>query len=190
MPTLLTSFVRCLKWVSFFMKQQQIIVLGILFSLIQGCSSHPPLPVVDFVDLERYQGRWYEIASFPLRPQKNCTNTYAQYTLKEGEIEVYNHCIDSTNGKVKDITGKAYPESEGSTSKLRVKFFKFFSAPYHILALDTIDYQYALVGTPSREYLWILCREQQMAPEQFNALVLKATDLGFDVSRLNRTVHR
>lgn len=175
---------------SFFMKQQQIIVLGILFSLIQGCSSHPPLPVVDFVDLERYQGRWYEIASFPLRPQKNCTNTYAQYTLKEGEIEVYNHCIDSTNGKVKDITGKAYPESEGSTSKLRVKFFKLFSAPYHILALDTIDYQYALVGTPSREYLWILCREQQMAPEQFNALVLKATDLGFDVSRLNRTVHR
>jgi apolipoprotein D and lipocalin family protein len=71
-----------------------------------------------------------------------------------------------------------------------VKFFKLFSAPYHILALDTIDYQYALVGTPSREYLWILCREQQMAPELFNALVLKATDLGFDVSRLNRTVHR
>jgi apolipoprotein D and lipocalin family protein len=190
MLPLLTSFVRGHTRASSFMKKQQIIVLGILFSLIQACSSHPPLPVVDFVDLERYQGRWYEIASFPLRPQKNCTNTYAQYTLKEGEIEVYNHCIDSTNGKVKDITGKAYPESEGSTSRLRVKFFKLFSAPYHILALDTADYQYALVGTPSREYLWILCREQQIAPELFDELVQKAKALGFDTQRLNRTVHR
>jgi apolipoprotein D and lipocalin family protein len=165
-----------------------VLLLGLL--ALTACSSHPPLPVVDYVDLERYQGRWYEIASFPLRPQKHCTNTYAQYTLNEGEIEVYNHCIDSTNGKVKDIKGKAYPESAGSTSRLRVKFFKLFSAPYHILALDTADYQYALVGTPSREYLWILCREQQMAPALYNQLVQKAETLGFDTKRLNRTVHR
>jgi len=172
------------------MKKQQINFLGIMFFVMQACSSHPPLPVADNVDLERYQGRWYEIAAFPLRPQKHCTNTYAQYTLKEGEIEVYNHCIDSTNGEVKDITGKAYPEEAGNTSRLRVRFFKLFSSPYHILELDTVDYQYALVGTPNRKYLWILCRMQTLEPAIYNGLVGRATDLGFDVSKLNRTVHR
>lgn len=158
--------------------------------LAVACSSSQPLPVVEDVDLKRYQGRWYELASFPLRPQKHCTNTYAEYSLKEGEIQVYNHCIDSTNGKVKDISGIAYPESGDSNSRLRVKFFWLFSAPYHIIALDTVDYHYAMVGTPNRKYLWILCRDTQLAPAIMDSLLQRATTLQFDISRLNYTLHR
>lgn len=157
--------------------------------LAHSCkSNYPELPVVAQVDLNRYQGRWYEIASFPLRPQKNCTATYAEYSLQGEYIKVYNHCIDSTNGKVKDITGKAWPENKGDNARLLVQFFWPFKAPYHVIALDTANYQYAMVGTPNRKYLWILCRQPQMEPVRRNALVRYASSLGFDTQKLLYTV--
>lgn len=157
--------------------------------LLNACQSqHAPLPVVGQVDLARYQGRWYEIASFPLRPQKNCTGTYAEYTLQGEYIRVYNHCIDSTNGKVKDITGKAWPKKKGDNARLLVQFFWPFKAPYHVIALDTTDYQYAMVGTPNRKYLWLLCREPKMDAALQESLVTYAKSLGFDTQRLLYTV--
>jgi apolipoprotein D and lipocalin family protein len=164
-----------------------------LFSVLMlpsllACKSHPPLPVVADVDLERYQGRWYELASFPLRAQKHCTNTYAEYRLEGGEISVYNHCIDSTNHRVKDITGRAYPEKPGDNARLRVRFFKLFSAPYHIIALDSA-YQYAMVGTPNRKYLWILHRQPVAPAGLIDALAAEAANLGFDTAQLNHTRH-
>lgn len=161
-----------------------------LIGLLSACGSQAPLPVVAEVDLTRYAGRWYEIASFPLRPQKHCVNTYAEYSLQQGSIGVYNHCIDSTNMRVKDIRGTAYPETEGDNARLRVKFFKLFSAPYHIIALDTQNYEYAMVGTPNRKYLWILSRKPMMMGTTFDYLVDYAGSLGFDTSKLNMTVHR
>lgn len=160
-----------------------------VYLLVSACkSSNPTLPVVAQVDLNRYQGRWYEIASFPLRPQKNCTGTYAEYSLQGEYIKVYNHCIDSTNGKVKDITGKAWPENKGDNARLLVQFFWPFKAPYHVIALDTANYQYAMVGTPNRKYLWILCRQPQMELALRNALVRYASSLGFDTQKLLYTV--
>lgn len=162
-----------------------------VYLLLSACkSTNPPLPVVEQIDLNRYQGRWYEIASFPLRPQKNCTGTYAEYTLQGEYIRVYNHCIDSTNGKVKDITGKAWPENEGDNARLLVQFFWPFKAPYHVIALDTANYQYAMVGTPNRKYLWLLSRTPQMDAALQESLVSYATSLGFDTQRLLFTVHR
>ena len=155
-----------------------------------GCAQSRDLPTVGQVDLNRYQGRWYEIASFPIRPQRNCTATYAEYTLnKEGYVEVYNHCIDSTDGSVKDISGKAFVETAGDNSRLLVQFFWPFKAPYQIIALDTVDYQYALVGSPSRKYLWILNRQPQMAADVYAELVAKAKALEFPVEKLVLTKH-
>lgn len=153
-----------------------------------GCAQSRDLPTVGEVDLNRYQGRWYEIATFPIRPQRNCTGTYAEYKLnKEGYVEVYNHCIDSTDGSVKDISGKAFVETAGDNSRLLVQFFWPFKAPYQIIALDTVDYQYAMVGSPNRKYLWILNRQPQMDPAIYAELVSKAQALDFPIEKLVRT---
>lgn len=155
-----------------------------------GCAQSRDLPTVGQVDLKRYQGRWYEIATFPIRPQRNCTATYAEYTLnKAGYVEVYNHCIDSTDGSVKDISGKAFVETAGDNSRLLVQFFWPFKAPYQIIDLDTVDYQYALVGSPNRKYLWILNRQPKMETAVFEALVSKAKSLGFPTEKLVLTKH-
>lgn len=175
-----------------FEKVWLLVALALGISLLTSAckSTNAPLPVVEHVDLSRYQGRWYEIASFPLQPQKNCTGTYAEYSLQGEHIRVYNHCIDSTNGKVKDIIGKAWPEKKGDNARLFVQFFWPFKAPYHVIALDTANYQYAMVGTPNRKYLWILCRQPQLEPARRDELVRYAASLGFDTQKLQFTVHR
>lgn len=165
-------------------------LLSIGIAGLLACSKEAYLPTVGNIDLTRYQGRWYEIATFPIRPQRNCTGTYAEYKLnKEGYVEVYNHCIDSTDNSVKDISGKAFVETAGDNSRLLVQFFWPIKAPYQIIALDTVDYQYALVGSPNRKYLWILNRQPQMAADTYAELVARAKDLGFPVEKLVRTKH-
>lgn len=155
--------------------------------LLTSCAPSRELPTVEVVELDRYQGRWYEIATFPIRPQRNCTATYAEYTLnKAGYVEVYNHCIDSTDGSVKDIKGKAFVDTPGDNSRLLVQFFWPFKSPYHIIALDTVNYQYAMVGSPNRKYLWILNRQPQMEAVVYEALVARAKVLGFPTEKLIR----
>ncbi len=167
-------------------------IIGVLWLIliIFGCEQSRDLPTVAEVDLNRYQGRWYEIATFPIRPQRYCIGTYAEYKLnKNGYIEVYNHCIDSTDNSVKDISGKAFVETAGDNSRLLVQFFWPFKAPYQIIALDTVDYQYVLVGSPNRKYLWILSRHPQLAAITYAVLVDRAKMLGFPVEKLVLTKH-
>jgi apolipoprotein D and lipocalin family protein len=152
------------------------------------------MEVVKGVDLKRYMGRWYEIASFPSRFQpKNGENTRATYTLRDdGTVNVLNETW--TNGKRGFIEGSAYkadPDSE--EAKLKVRFYVPPFLPiipvtgdYWVLYLDD-EYEYALIGQPSRNYLWILCRQTQMDEEIYNKLVEKAVEAGYDVSKLHRT---
>ena len=174
------------------------IILTVLISSITAFAyaGHPPLPTVNSVDLERYVGKWYEIARFDQSFQKGCTATTATYSvLPNGDIEVVNRCrLDSPNGELKEATGVAWVTDEDSKAKLKVQFFltcirlPFLAGNYWILALDE-DYQYALIGDPSREYLWILNRAPNMDPKIFNELVDYANQLGFDTSKLLMTQH-
>ncbi|XP_021741896.1 temperature-induced lipocalin-1-like [Chenopodium quinoa] len=153
------------------------------------------MEVVKGVDLERYMGRWYEIASFPSRFQpKDGVNTRATYKLNPDGATV--HVLNETwsAGKRSSIEGSAYKADPNSDeAKLKVKFYVPPFLPiipvvgdYWILFLDD-DYQYALIGQPSRRYLWILCRTPHMDEEIYNQLVQKATDEGYDVSKLHKT---
>jgi len=120
------------------------------------------MEVVKGVDLKRYMGRWYEIASFPSRFQpKNGVNTRATYTLNEdGTVHVLNETWN--DGKRGYIEGSAYKADPNSDeAKLKVKFYVPPFLPiipvvgdYWVLSLDE-DYQYALIGQPSRKYLWV-----------------------------------
>eukprot|EP00258_Populus_trichocarpa_P013787 XP_002325147.3 temperature-induced lipocalin-1 isoform X1 [Populus trichocarpa] len=152
------------------------------------------MEVVKGVDLKRYMGRWYEIASFPSRFQpKNGVNTRATYTLNEdGTVHVLNETWN--DGKRGYIEGSAYKADPNSDeAKLKVKFYVPPFLPiipvvgdYWVLSLDE-DYQYALIGQASRKYLWILCRKTHMEDEIYNQLVEKAKEEGYDVEKLHKT---
>lgn len=154
--------------------------------LLAGCAGREqaPLAVADGVDLERYLGTWYEIASYPTRFQRGCSQTRAQYARREdGTLRVRNECL--RDGAPATIEGTAWV-ADDDPAKLRVRFFWPFSAPYWILALDP-DYRWALVGTPDRGYLWVLARTPALEEETFRAIVARAAGEGFDPARLVRT---
>jgi apolipoprotein D and lipocalin family protein len=141
------------------------------------------------VDLQRYQGTWYEIASFPQRFQKGCHCTSATYTATQEEfVVVENRCRkDSINGEESYIKGKAYIVENTNNAKLEVEFFWPFKGDYWIIDLDK-DYQYAVVGHPNREYLWILSRTPQMSDSLYNEITKRIAAKGFDLSILQKTV--
>ena len=163
-----------------------ILVAALLFA---SCSSNQPLEAVDSVDLQRYQGTWYEIASFPQRFQKGCHCTSATYTAtQEDFVVVENRCRkDSINGEESYIKGKAYIVENTNNAKLEVEFFWPFKGDYWIIDLDK-DYQYAVVGHPNREYLWILSRTPQMSDSLYSEITKRIADKGFDLSILQKTV--
>ena len=148
-----------------------------------------PLEVVESVDLDRYLGRWYEIASYPAWFQKNCTAVTADYSLRDdGVIEVVNSCRKgSLDGKLKQSKGRAKVVDETTNAKLKVSFFGPFWGPYWIIDLDP-DYQWAVVGAPNRKYLWILGRTPQMDEEIYEEIVSRLPAKGYDPEGLNRTL--
>lgn len=148
----------------------------------------PPLQTVPRVDLQRYTGTWYEIASFPQRFQKGCTRTQATYTLKpDGEIAVRNRCNrDALNGPESSVEGRARVVDTATNAKLEVSFFWPFWGDYWVIDLAS-DYSFAVVGHPSRDYLWILSRTPVLAPEVYDGILARLRAQGYDLARLQRT---
>ncbi|XP_027329923.1 temperature-induced lipocalin-1-like [Abrus precatorius] len=152
--------------------------------------------VVKGLDLKRYMGRWYEIACFPSRFQpSDGMDTRATYTLNDdGTVHVLNETW--SGGKRSFIEGTAYKADPNSDeAKLKVRFYVPPFLPiipvtgdYWVLFIDH-DYQYAVIGQPSRRYLWILSRKNHVDEETYNELVQKAKDEGYDVSKLHKTPH-
>ena len=150
----------------------------------------PELQTVSQVDLARYVGTWYEIASFPQKFQRGCTATTATYTLRyDGEVDVVNRCrLDSPDGPEKVASGRARVVDMKSNAKLKVSFFRPFWGDYWIIDLAD-DYKFAVVGHPGRDYLWILSREPSMKADIYDAIVQRLVAQGYETNRLVRTVH-
>ncbi len=143
------------------------------------------LEVVSYVELEKYLGKWYEIARLPAKFQEDCDETTATYTLlKDGRISVINEC--TKNGKIKKAKGKAKIVEKSSNAKLKVTFFWPFYGDYWIIKLGN-NYNYSVVGTPDRKYLWILNRTPQMDDKLYSQLTEYIKSKGFDANRLIRT---
>jgi apolipoprotein D and lipocalin family protein len=146
------------------------------------------LQTVSKVDLKKYAGKWYEIASYPQYFQKNCHCTTAEYTLSDkGYVIVENRCNkDSVNGKQSYIKGKAFVEEGSENAKLKVQFFWPFKAKYWIIDLAN-DYSYAVVSHPNRKYLWILSRTSKMDDKVYQQIIARLQSTGFDLSKLQIT---
>jgi apolipoprotein D and lipocalin family protein len=161
--------------------------------LLLACSSgarnaEPELEVVDFVDLQRYIGTWYEIARFPHRFQEGCIASKATYTLREdGKVDVLNQCrLEKLDGKEKSAKGKAWIVDKKTNAKLKVSFFWPFSGDYWIIDLGE-NYEYAVVGHPDRTYLWILSRTPTMKIDLYAELIKRIKSKGYDTEKLLKT---
>lgn len=167
-------------------------IAGLMGLFLAGCgifggAHHPPLDTVPRVDLTRYLGKWYEIASRPVSQQEGCTCTTAEYSvLEEGVIRVVNKCRKGED--IDQAEGKAFVVEGSGNAKLRVQFFWPFRGDYWIIDLAE-DYSHAVVGTPSREYFWILSRSPRMNEDTLQTLVARLEAKGFDTSTMQRTVH-
>lgn len=152
-----------------------------------------PVRTVDTVNLDRYVGEWYEIARFPNRFQRECVgDVRARYARRaDGRLDVVNRC--RTAEGTTEANGIARVADARTSAKLKVRFapawlswLPFVWGDYWILGLGP-DYQWAVVGSPDREYLWILSRTPALDEAAFADALAVARDNGFDVSRLART---
>ena len=162
-------------------------LFALLLAALPACS-HAPLDVVDGVDLQRFQGDWFEIAKLPRVTQADCTGTTARYELKsDRELVVTNACrLGNLAGNRRQVVAAARVPDPAVPAKLSVEFGGYFG-DYWIIDLDRDDYRYAVVGHPARQYLWILSRTPTMDPATLAPLLQRATERGFDVSRLEYT---
>ncbi len=144
------------------------------FSLLRAQDEKPPI-TVDSVNLQKYTGMWYEIARIPNSFQKKCArNTTATYLLRsDGKIDVVNRCVEE-DGSISESKGIAKVSDIKTNSKLEVSFVRIlginlFWGDYWIIGLDK-DYRYAIVGTPSRKYGWILSRTPKLSSEDMDTI--------------------
>lgn len=161
-----------------------LIIIFVLFKILQP--KYPFLPTAKFVDLKKYAGIWYEIALIPNKFEEGCSCTKAEYTLMGDYIKVKNSCFKKFKNKYTVIEGKAWSVDK-SNSKLKVQFYWPFRGNYWIIYVDK-NYQYAIVGNPSRKYLWFLSRKKKINKQTYNKLVAIAKQRGFDTSKLVSTL--
>lgn len=146
------------------------------------------LETVNELDLDRYQGIWYEIARLPNGFEKDLNNVTATYLNQpNGKISVLNKGA-KPDGKVKSAKGRAWRPNKDRPGRLKVSFFWPFSGDYYVLKLDA-DYQYALVGSPSRKYLWLLARESEIPASVYQEYIDYAEFQGFKINNLLKVEH-
>lgn len=170
------------------MKKGNLILLSVVF--LFSCGSKEELSTVSEVDLEKYAGTWYEISKLPNTFEKGLECVSATYSIKEnGKINVLNQGYKTKNGTWKDISGTASVPDPAYPGRLKVTFFWPFSGDYYIIALAD-DYSYALVGDPSRKYLWILSKNKEMDEDVYSSLVAIAKEKGFNIDQLEKMNHQ
>lgn len=134
------------------------------------------------LDIQRFMGRWHEIARYEHRFEKGMTHVSATYTLSgNGKIEVLNEGLKE--GKHKQIKGRAKQPNPQDPGKLKVSFFLWFYSDYYVLYIDP-EYRYLLVGSSSDKYLWIMSREKSLAKETLDQLIDKLRVRGYDTDKL------
>jgi apolipoprotein D and lipocalin family protein len=166
------------------------IALGIL-SILAGCTSIPEgLQSVGGFEVDRYLGKWYEIARLDHSFERNLSNVTGEYSLRDGGgIDVLNKGYDKRKGEWREIKGVARFIGEKNVGSLKVSFFAPFWGGYHVIALDKENYRYSMVTGPSRSYLWILSRDKMLDQKIVAELVARAKEWNFDTEKLIYVEH-
>ncbi|UJF17700.1 lipocalin family protein [Vibrio sp. SS-MA-C1-2] len=154
--------------------------------LLTGCVSKPESvePVKGF-ELDKYLGKWYEIARLDHSFERSMEQVTASYSLRpDGGVRVINRGFSLDENKWKEAEGKAYFVEDKETGYLKVSFFGPFYGSYIIFNLDKENYQYAFVSSYNHDYLWLLSRTPTIERELMERFVVEAKALGFNTDNL------
>jgi apolipoprotein D and lipocalin family protein len=169
------------------------LVLLLMLSLTTGCTSvKEPLRTVAHVDLPRYMGDWYVIANIPYFAEKDCYDSIESYALRpDGDIDNWFTCRKkSFDAPMKRLaSAKATVKDKTTNAEWRVHFFKVISVKYLILDLDP-DYQWVVVGHPSRKYGWIMARSKVLADPVYSGILQRLGAQGYDTGKFQKVPQR
>lgn len=166
-----------------------LLLLGVLMVYLiffRRTESHPPLPSVPKVDLDRFMGDWYVIANIPTFVEKGAIDAIEHYERKpDGSIFIRFTYEKEGSSERKQLTATGFVVPDGTGANWRVQFIWPIKMPYQVIALAD-DYSHCVVGVPNREYLWIMARTPKMQDSAYNELVTLVTSLGFDPGLIQR----
>lgn len=174
-------------------KMSLILIVAIIFAFsVVICRSAwsaaglPHLQTASRIDLDKYMGVWHEISRLEHHFQKNCVGSNAEYKLRDdGEVDVVNRCIDEKDGSRREAKGRAWSVDPVNNSRLKVSFFWPFRGDYWIIEVGK-KYDYSVVGSPDRKYLWVLGREPEIDESLYREIVERMRYQGFPVENLVR----
>ncbi|MDO9312113.1 MAG: lipocalin family protein [Nitrosomonas sp.] len=162
-------------------------LLGIFLILwISGCVSIPQhIEPVDGFELNKYLGKWYEIARLDHSFERGLDNVTAEYFLRDdGGVKVINKGFSMVENKWKTAEGKAYFVRDPQEGYLKVSFFGPFYGAYIVFELDKENYQYTFVTSYGKSYLWLLARTPTVSDALLDRFVQRAAELGFETDKL------
>jgi apolipoprotein D and lipocalin family protein len=170
--------------------RKTLLALTVL-SLITGCQAMPPIRTVDQVDLERFMGKWYVIASIPTFIEKDAFNAVETYRLDaDGTVQTtFSYNKGGFEGPVKTYHPRGFVRDTGSNAVWGMQFVWPFKAEYRIIYLDD-GYTLTVIGRTKRDYVWIMAREPALSEAEYDRMVRFVADQGYDVSELVKIPHR
>jgi apolipoprotein D and lipocalin family protein len=151
-----------------------------------GCLGMPEtVTPVKVFNIEKYMGKWYEIARLDHSFERGLTCVTAEYSLREdGGVTVVNRGYSVEKNQWREAKGKAFFVNEPNEGYLKVSFFGPFYGAYVVFELDRDNYQYAFVSGPNKSYLWLLSRTQTIGSDLLTHFIGKARELGFETDKL------
>ena len=173
------------------MIKTKISALSVLLLILTACTGKPDgvVAVKDF-ELDRYLGKWYEIARLDHSFEHGLSNITAEYSLRDdGGVKVINSGFSKEDNEWQQAEGKAFFVDETDSGHLKVSFFGPFYGSYIVFELEKKDYQYAFVSGPDTSYLWLLARTPQVDEKVTQQFVKSSQELGFDTSKLIYVEH-
>ena len=164
---------------------------GGIAAVLPGCSSYPPLPTVESVDLQRFMGDWYVIAHIPASSEANAFNGVESYALEAdgGIATTYSFRDGAFDGPIEVMKPNAVVWNKKTNAAWGMQFFWPLRFEYLITYLDE-DYTTTIIGRSPRDYAWVMARSPDVSDEKYSELVAELERQGYDKSKLRRVPHR
>lgn len=158
-----------------------------VFAMLAGCSSHPPMKTVDYVDLNRFMGDWYVIANIPTSIEKGAHNAVETYALNDdGTVATtFTFREGGFDGELKKYQPRGFIKDEQTNALWGMQFIWPIKADYRIVYLDEA-YTRTIIGRKARDYVWIMTRNPKIPESEYQAMVKVVEELGYDISKISR----
>ncbi len=165
-----------------------LLASGLAFS---GCSHHPPMATVDYVDIDRFMGDWYVVANIPTFLEVDAHNAVESYARNDnGSIATTFTFLDGGfDGERKTYRPTGFIKDDQTNALWGMQFIWPIKADYRIVYLDE-DYTKTVIGREARDYVWVMARQPRLSQEDYEEIVRFIADIGYDVSKIQRVPHQ